>query len=510
MLLAAIILTLPADAQTSSPSTLRPVQISGPLVAKPLLEALAEEYGKTHPSFALDYQRMDLASGAVNALLSGRDAVLTYVPIGEAAVAERKVRWKGLDPQEHLLGLRAIALVVHPRNAVDNLTMEQLQAIYSGKIANWKVLGGEDKPIRRYGLAPTDPLAVLFHAKVLSADKCPLLQRKKSSDDLATALASDPQGIGFLDMTLAATNAQTLKTLGISDGKKAVLPNAQTLQDGTYRLGEPLLLYVPAEAKADTKAFVEFLVSEKTNAFYRQHGLTPAMRPLGEDVAEGFDRLYGAELRRVQKTPEPDDDIALALQILDAARTTKLSPAMLSTLCQTAFGLTEKASGGQVAAFESLAVWWDKVPEKRFEAGGGRVALYRRAYEQTKGRPEAEQLLTVLMLAADAGIQAQAYAASATLWQEGLEVAQTTQSPRMVAFQARSAAFQGRVQSLQEKQKLREQLRTGSLPLSMERRLLWLTGVELDDPSSAAKLIDTSTEEEFKNGSVSDNTNNNW
>ena len=144
------------------------IHVTGHLASKDVAEALVAEFVKTTPAATLDFKRNDYTSGGARDLLGGRDMIFTIGQVTDRSLDDAKVRWKALQPQENLVGGKALAIAVHARSNLDSLTLDQVRDIFSGKIADWKILGGAAKPIRRYGTAAPDAYARMFDAKVVS------------------------------------------------------------------------------------------------------------------------------------------------------------------------------------------------------------------------------------------------------------------------------------------------------------------------------------------------------
>ena len=147
------------------------VKVVGPLAAKEMVDALAADFAKGASSPAVDFSRIEHSGAAGRALLGGRDMMLCLGKVSEKDLGYAADRWKALAPREHTIAAQAVAIVVQPRNAIESMTLKQLQAAFSGEARDWTVFGGRRNAIRRYGLAFTDPLSGLFHEKVLSADR---------------------------------------------------------------------------------------------------------------------------------------------------------------------------------------------------------------------------------------------------------------------------------------------------------------------------------------------------
>ncbi|MCL2645572.1 MAG: substrate-binding domain-containing protein [Phycisphaerales bacterium] len=497
----------PALAQTTTAPTdvaSKPMRAIGPLATKEMLETLATEYSKVNGT-KLDYRRMDSATNSASGLLSGQELALCFGQVNDYSLGANKARWNALRPEMHILGARCIAMVVHPRNPIESLSFDQLQAIYSGKINNWKALGGEDKPIRLYGLELSDPLTKLFRDKTRITTNNVPYTRKKDSDAIAQSLATDPQGIGFMDVVIASTQGQTLRMVPISGGNAggggngdAVWPNAQTIRDGSYRLQEPLVLYISPNASENAKAFAKFVISDQADAICRKYGFLPAIQPMTDQAAMLFERLYGADIKRATASERPDDAIALASQILASVRTTRLDPAMISVMCETAYTLAGKSFTGRFVALEAVELLWRKVPEKRFDAAVKWAALYERAYNADETRLNAEHAVVVLMLAADIGTSSGQYVESEKLWKKAEDLAKKFKISQTENLAARMPAFIARTKSVAQRDSILSKYQTDPSNMDLRRQLLSIELIELDAPSKAATYLDSASDEMLK------------
>lgn len=153
-------------------------------------------------------------------LVDGRcDASLSSEPL-EIALAAAATAGKRLDParlQFHVVAHDEIVFVVHPSNAVTSLTREQLRGIHTGRIRNWKEVGGKDQPITVYTDTPTGGTRAMVKTIVLGGQEygatvVPLAAVKKVADMVAV----DPTGIGglgkgFVDARVRVVKADTIE-----------------------------------------------------------------------------------------------------------------------------------------------------------------------------------------------------------------------------------------------------------------------------------------------------------
>jgi len=335
------------------------IRISGPLVAKEMMEGLAAEFRKAEPPAGVEYLRMEAPPAAVRALVAGQDMVVTLGKVTEQDLGDSRARWKALKPQEHIIGARVAAVVVHARNPVDSLTRKQLWAIFSEDAKSWDIFGGAKKPIRRYGLPPYGPLGKMFHDTIIPANRCRMMFRRSDSEAVLKAVASDPEAIAFVDAVPAMSAGDSVKIVAIGDADAssaapAARPNAQTIKDGTYPLAETVVLYVSGEASLAAQDFAEFIVSGEGGGVYRKNGFLPTLGVVRADVLAAFEKLYGPDIKQVKATAGPADDLALARKLIRSARTMHVVPELLAAMCEAAYDLTASTSGGETLAFEGF------------------------------------------------------------------------------------------------------------------------------------------------------------
>jgi len=558
--------TKPANTASIQPTT-SPLRVTGPLVAKDMMEALVAEFGLASAGSSgaapngsaspgavrLEYSRNDMAKGAAGTLLSGRDFVLTLGKLGDKDIPVSRDRWEALAIEEHVVAARAVAIVVHERNPLESLTMDQAVMLFSGKAKDWSAFGGPAKAIRRYGLVVNTPQATLFHEKILSAAKCGPMIRKKDSSEVLAALANDPLAVAFVDAVSALSAGDSIKIVAIGQADDSattgggatggstkatpskpspatatpnksssgsatedtmadigpVLPNAQTIKDGTYPLASTLVLYISPKSSSQVgQEFVEFLQTGKGDAVIRKNSFMPTLRAESIDAIAAFDRLYGPLIKRVKATPDTADDLALADRMTQSARRGKLDAGLVAAMCEAAYDLSATVPGGQATAFEALRVLAEQVPDKRFDAAVKRAAIYQWAYEESLSQSDdehvtkanGEHFVEALMAAADAGTAARKFTEASDVWVQALTLAEELNSPHVTTLLERQSAFDARTKSVKRLATMESQLREDPRDPTLRRNLLDLHLLELDNPTAAAKFLDAadSSEESLK------------
>lgn len=193
----------------------------------------------------------------------------------------------------------ALAILVHPRNKVKGLTVEQVRDIYAGRVTDWAALGGAPGAINVYAVAgPLDGIEWSLRRLLFGKGSARVAAKRWyiNTQKLEEAIAIDPAGIGVSLHSLVAANAKLAK-LSI-DG---VAPSLSTLETGTYPLSAPLYLAARRDAPGQTSTVQlaqrarEFIRDEPAlRAEWRRRQLLPASeaRVLGTGPDERLAKLH--------------------------------------------------------------------------------------------------------------------------------------------------------------------------------------------------------------------------
>src|SRR5688500_16254871 len=159
----------------------------------------------------------------------------------------------GVEPVEHIIARDAIAVIVHPENPVNELTLQEISDIYSGKITNWKDVGGEDRPIVKLSRETNSGTHVYFLETVLrlgsSEDKTLFSMDTlllPSSEGIISEVRDNPNAIGYDGLGYVPHD---LKMIAIAKeaGGSYVLPSIETVNDKAYAIARDLYMYTNGE-----------------------------------------------------------------------------------------------------------------------------------------------------------------------------------------------------------------------------------------------------------------------
>ena len=159
---------------------------------------------------------------------------------------------------EHVVAIDGLAMIVHPTNPVDKLSVEQLQAIFSGEITRWEQLNAGVGIISLYARDEHSGTWDSFQSMVLGKKSLAAAQRFEANKALADAVLADKNAIGFVSMAAVGE----AKLLAVYEGQaQALQPNHLTVATEDYVLSRRLFMYTP-QAIAEVEDFTRFVQSD--------------------------------------------------------------------------------------------------------------------------------------------------------------------------------------------------------------------------------------------------------
>jgi phosphate transport system substrate-binding protein len=188
---------------------------------------------------------------------------------------------KGIAPYEIKAALDGLAVVVNPGNPVGNLTLEQLAQIFTGKIINWKELGGLNQKIVILSREVNSGTHVYFKEHVLRKNDpgskeefAPSALMLSSSQAIADEVAQNLSAIGYYGMGYISSKQKPIAVA--KDGSAAfVAPTIENVMTGAYPISRPLFLYTNAAPQGAVKSFVDFVLSQEGQSIVKVTDFVP-------------------------------------------------------------------------------------------------------------------------------------------------------------------------------------------------------------------------------------------
>lgn len=182
-----------------------------------------------------------------------------------------KAEEKSSGLTETVLAYDGIAIIVHPDNPINDLTLEQIADIYTGKIKNWSEVGGNDSDIVLIGREAGSGTRDGFESITGTEDACKYRQELTSTGDVITTVATNKNSIGYASLASVKDNVKALSVGGI-------VPNEASVKDGSYVVQRLFVLVTKTNTKLSEVAqkFFDFATSDKAVDLISSAGVVAA------------------------------------------------------------------------------------------------------------------------------------------------------------------------------------------------------------------------------------------
>jgi phosphate transport system substrate-binding protein len=252
-------------AKAASPEPAKTIENKGSDTLVNLALAWAETYMHAHPDIRISVTGGGSGTGIaamINGTVSIANASRDMKPEEIAAA-----RANGIDPVEFVVARDAIAVVVNLSNPVDRLSLKQISEIYTGKISNWKEIGGEDRPIVLLSRESNSGTYVYFLENVIRQgnSKSKLLFSSDtllmpSSEGISSEIRQNPNAIGY-DGLGYVTPDQKVIAVAKDENGPYVIPSIETVNSGTYPIARPLYMYTAGQPTGQIKVYLDWILS---------------------------------------------------------------------------------------------------------------------------------------------------------------------------------------------------------------------------------------------------------
>ena len=228
--------------------------------------AWAETYAELNPELIISVTGGGSGTG-IAAMINGTVDIANASRAMKAEEIEA-AESNGIPPVQFVVARDAIAVVVHPSNPVDELTLGQVSDIYTGKITNWEEVGGEDRPIVLLSRESNSGTHVYFLENVIRlGDKesnllfSPDTLLMPSSEGISSEVRLNPNAIGY-DGLGYVTHDQKMIAVARDANSPYVLPSVETVNDRSYPVSRPLYMYTAGEPTGHIKTYLDWILNE--------------------------------------------------------------------------------------------------------------------------------------------------------------------------------------------------------------------------------------------------------
>lgn len=239
------------------------VNISGSSALQPLVKAAADSFKTSNPNLAITVN----AGGSGTGLQNVSDKT---VDIGNSDVfaSEKLSPEKAAKLEDHIVCVVGVAAVVNPQVGVQNVTKQQLIDIYTGKITNWKDLGGKDQTVVIINRPTSSGTRTLFKAYALDGNEEVTGQAltEDNSGTLKQTVAQTAGSIAYLAFSYLTDTSVTALSI---DGVK---PAYENVYSGKYPIWGYEHMYTNGEAAGAVKAFLDYFSTAECEKLITEKG----------------------------------------------------------------------------------------------------------------------------------------------------------------------------------------------------------------------------------------------
>ena len=265
---------------TSEIARTRAIQNKGSDTMVNLALAWAEAYRVVEPEVDIAVTGGGSGTG-IAALVNGTvDIANASRAMEEDEFADAHAR--GIEPQEYVVAVDAVAVIVNKSNPVSELTIEQLSDIFSGRITNWKDVGGTDAGIVLVSRESNSGTHVYFleevvrmgdsESTVVFASQTLLMP---SSVGITSEVQRNPHAIGYDGLGYVDTEMEKLIAVARNASSPFVLPSVASGADGTYPISRDLYMYSTGAPDTAISNYLDWIRGPEGQAIVARLGFVP-------------------------------------------------------------------------------------------------------------------------------------------------------------------------------------------------------------------------------------------
>lgn len=229
-----------AEQTTEAPKSVSgTVSLAGSTSMQKLCEAMIESFSEEYPDITVTAEYTGSGAG-LEAVAAGK------TDIGNSSRALKDSE-KAAGVEENIVAIDGIAVIANKAGKVLDLTTEQLSDIYTGKVTNWKDLGGDDEAIVVIGREAGSGTRGAFEELLKIEDQCAYAQELDSTGGVLAKVAATPGSIGYVSLDVVDDTVTALSLNGVA-------PTEENIVAGSYTLSRPFVMATKGTVDAQSDA----------------------------------------------------------------------------------------------------------------------------------------------------------------------------------------------------------------------------------------------------------------
>ena len=248
-------------------------KIKGSDTVLPLTQKEAEVFMKKYPGSSI----MVTGGGSGVGIAALQNGTTDIAQSSRKMKLDEKMKMQdaGKTFIETIIAYDALAVIVNPSNKINQLTREQLESIYTGKVTNWKEVGGDDMPIVLYSRESSSGTFEFFKEHVLNKKNfAPTAMLMPATGAIVQSVSQTKGAIGYVGLAYLETNIKALK-VSYDKGTTYVDPTVDNAMNKTYPITRPLYYYYLNSTEKSVKPLIDFILSTEGQNIVREIGYVP-------------------------------------------------------------------------------------------------------------------------------------------------------------------------------------------------------------------------------------------
>lgn len=242
--------------------------------------AWAEAYRTIEPSVDIAVTGGGSGTGIASLINGTVDIANASRPMKDNEIED--ARANGIEPVEHVVAIDALAVIVHPDNPVNELTIGQLSDIFTGRVSNWSEVGGNDAPIVVVSRETNSGTHVYFLEEVVRRGEsdnsdifAPQTLLMPSSVGITSEIRRNPNAIGYDGLGYVDPEHEKILLVAVDKEAPFVRPSPETASDNSYPLSRNLFMYTAGEPTGPVADYLSWILGQEGQQIVADLGFVP-------------------------------------------------------------------------------------------------------------------------------------------------------------------------------------------------------------------------------------------
>ena len=245
------------------------LDVNGSTTVTPIAQGWAEPFNEANPEVDVIISGTGSGNG-IAALINGT----TEIAMASRDIKDDEKAQVDGEVKEYVIGYDALAVITHPENPVESLSLAQVKDIFTGKVTNWKDVGGSDAEILVYTRDNSSGTYEYFKESILEDEEFSARSRSAASNaSMTSSIAQEETAIGYAGLAFVDSKVKAIPLS--AKGEVAIDPTVENAKSGVYPVVRNLNMYTVGEAEGIAKAYLDYGLSAEGQEIVSEVGYIP-------------------------------------------------------------------------------------------------------------------------------------------------------------------------------------------------------------------------------------------